>query len=124
MCRANCHKIIKLSGALQEFAAEKEEISNVRPPSFPPFGTSLLMVEMYFLTHPWDLTPPLKGSFHNTPLYSITLTLTIYAMCMLGTNTTRCMVFATNTWLSAILLLLMDSRKGHILWVNWHGPKD
>jgi len=29
MCRANCHKIIKLSGALQEFAAEKEEISNV-----------------------------------------------------------------------------------------------
>ena len=34
MCRANCHKIIKLSGALQEFAAEKEEISNVSPP-FP-----------------------------------------------------------------------------------------
>ena len=29
MCRANCHKIIKLSGALQEFAPEKEEISNV-----------------------------------------------------------------------------------------------
>jgi digalactosyldiacylglycerol synthase len=29
MCRANCHKIIKLSGALQEFAAEKEEICNV-----------------------------------------------------------------------------------------------
>ena len=29
MCRANCHKIIKLSGALQEFAEEKEEISNV-----------------------------------------------------------------------------------------------
>lgn len=29
MCRAYCHKIIKLSGALQEFAAEKEIISNV-----------------------------------------------------------------------------------------------
>jgi digalactosyldiacylglycerol synthase len=29
MCRANCHKIIKLSGALQEFAVEKEIISNV-----------------------------------------------------------------------------------------------
>lgn len=29
MCRAYCHKIIKLSGALQEFAAEKEVISNV-----------------------------------------------------------------------------------------------
>eukprot|EP01038_Epipyxis_sp_PR26KG_P007135 gene7135-9735_t len=29
MCRAYCHKIIKLSGALQEFAAEKETISNV-----------------------------------------------------------------------------------------------
>ena len=29
MVRAYCHKIIKLSGALQEFAAEKEIISNV-----------------------------------------------------------------------------------------------
>lgn len=29
MCRAYCHKIIKLSGALQEFAVEKEIISNV-----------------------------------------------------------------------------------------------
>jgi digalactosyldiacylglycerol synthase len=29
MCRAYVHKIIKLSGALQEFAPEKEEISNV-----------------------------------------------------------------------------------------------
>ena len=29
MCRAYCHKIIKLSGALQEFAAEKEVIENV-----------------------------------------------------------------------------------------------
>lgn len=29
MGRAYCHKIIKLSGALQEFAAEKEIISNV-----------------------------------------------------------------------------------------------
>lgn len=29
MCRAYCHKIIKLSGALQEFAPEMEEISNV-----------------------------------------------------------------------------------------------
>lgn len=29
MCRAYCHKIIKLSGALQEFAIEKEVISNV-----------------------------------------------------------------------------------------------
>ncbi len=29
MCRAYCHKIIKLSGALQEFAAEKEVTSNV-----------------------------------------------------------------------------------------------
>ena len=29
MCRAYCHKIIKLSGALQEFAPEKEVISNV-----------------------------------------------------------------------------------------------
>ena len=29
MCRAYCHKIIKLSGALQEFAPEKEVIENV-----------------------------------------------------------------------------------------------
>jgi len=29
MCRAYCHKIVKLSGALQEFAPEKEIISNV-----------------------------------------------------------------------------------------------
>lgn len=29
ICRAYCHKIIKLSGALQEFAPEKEVISNV-----------------------------------------------------------------------------------------------
>ena len=29
MCRAYCNKIIKLSGALQEFAVEKEVVSNV-----------------------------------------------------------------------------------------------
>eukprot|EP01039_Chlorochromonas_danica_P006576 gene6576-7266_t len=29
MCRAYCHKIIKLSGALQEFAPEKEVVANV-----------------------------------------------------------------------------------------------
>lgn len=29
MCRAYCHKIIKLSGTLQEFAPEKEVICNV-----------------------------------------------------------------------------------------------
>lgn len=43
MCRAYCHKIIKLSGALQEFAVEKEVISNVHGVrnKFLDIGTSV-----------------------------------------------------------------------------------
>ena len=39
MCRAYVHKIIKLSGALQEFASEKEEICNVHGELFLPHSS-------------------------------------------------------------------------------------
>jgi len=44
MCRAYCHKIIKLSGALQEFAAEKEVISNVHGMRILPLLIQLLLI--------------------------------------------------------------------------------
>ena len=96
MCRAHCHRIIKLSGTLGSFAPEKELVENTHGvrQSFLDYGEALCDV----LQSRNGRTDPIFGADAEPKVYFIGMIISI-AISMIG-SVSRSLIFSVSYFYS------------------------